>query len=108
MSIPLVEKLDGVDSLMLEDSPRYVMQLIDEAASALRSSEAEQRVTVAPNVDGQDFYELCQAYRHSKEISLHPSMPNTVQAFNNLREYIKAGKLPWPSYERSTDTEGSK
>lgn len=54
---------------------------------------------VAPNVDGRDFYELCQQYRHSKEIESHPSLPNTPRAFNNLREYIKAGRLPWPSYE---------
>lgn len=58
---------------------------------------ATQR-TVAPHVDGRDFYELCQYYRHSKEI-MPPGLPNTVQAFNDLKEYIKTGKLPWPSYE---------
>ena|SRR5690348_2122484 len=62
-------------------------------------AQSEKRRTVAPHVDGRDFYELCQQYRHSKEIMPHPSLPNTVQAFNNLREYIKTGKLPWPSYE---------
>jgi hypothetical protein len=59
----------------------------------------ETQRPVAPNVDGQDFYELCQTYRHSKEIAPHPSLRNTVQAFNDLREYIKTGWLPWPSYE---------
>ena len=57
-------------------------------------------VTLHPNVDGQDFYELCQQYRHSKEIMPLPSIPNTVQAFDNLRRYIKTGALPWASYER--------
>ena len=73
-----------------------------EVAKAFRKREAvpsETRATVAPNVDGQNFYELCQQYRHSKELMSHPSLPNTVQTFNNLREYIKTGKLPWPSYE---------
>lgn len=54
--------------------------------------------TVAPHVDGQDFYELCQQYRHAKEM-MPFGVPNATQAFNNLREYIKTGKLPWPSYE---------
>lgn len=56
------------------------------------------RVTLAPNVAGRDFYELCQQYRHSKEMMPY-GVPNTVQAFKNLQEYITTGKLPWPSYE---------
>lgn len=58
----------------------------------------EERSTVAPNVDGQNFYELCQQYRWAKEMMPH-GLPNVVQAFDNLREYIKTGKLPWPSFE---------
>lgn len=72
------------------------VQRIYEIASAVVSETTQ---TVAPNVDGQNFYELCQQYRHSKEIMPHPGLPNTVQAFDNLREYIKTGKLPWDSYE---------
>ena len=53
---------------------------------------------VAPDVDGRDFYELCQQYRHSREMTPH-GMPDTVQAFGNLRDYIKTGRLPWPSYQ---------
>ena len=43
MKIPLVEQLESVDSRMIEDSPSYVMKLIDEAVDVLRSTEAEQR-----------------------------------------------------------------
>jgi hypothetical protein len=66
---------------------------------------SERRAHVAPHVDGQDFYELCQEYRHSKELSPRPKVPNTVQAFDNLRAYIKTGKLPWPSYEKADPEE---
>ena len=59
-------------------------------------------VPLHPHVDGQDFYELCQQYRHSREM-MPNGLFNTVQAFNNLREYIKTGKLPWPSYERECE-----
>ena len=65
-----------------------------------------QSQTSTLNLDGQDFYELCQQYRHSNEIPPHPSLPNVVQAFDNLREYIKTGKLPWPSYERTDEVHG--
>ena|SRR3990167_1328122 len=65
-----------------------------------------QSVPSTLNLDGQDFYELCQQYRHSKDIPPHPSLPNVVQAFDNLREYIKTGKLPWPSYERTDEVHG--
>ena len=70
--------------------------------AALRGETLYVPVRSAPNVDGRDFYELCQEYRHSKEIMPHPSLPNTVRAFDNLRDYIKTGKLPWLSYEDDT------
>lgn len=75
-------------------------------SSAAAAPQYVSQAPLHPNVDGQDFYELCQQYRYSREISPHPNTPNTVQAFNNLREYIKTGWLPWPSYERS-DISGS-
>ena len=43
MKIPLVEQLESVDSRMIEDSPSYVMKLIDEAVDVLRSTEAVER-----------------------------------------------------------------
>lgn len=71
------------------------------------AQRAEERRTVAPDVDGRDFYELCQQYRHSREIVPHGHV-NTVQAFDNLREYIKTGKLPWPSYQRDDVNNGER
>ena len=64
------------------------------------ASPCVARRTVAPDVDGRDFYELCQQYRHAQEMMPY-GMPNVVQCFDNLREYIKTGKLPWPSYQLS-------
>jgi hypothetical protein len=72
-----------------------------EYQEALAAVNAAQRAeAVAPNVEGRDFYELCQAYRHAPDgIPRHPSLPNAVVAFASLKEYLKTGKLPWPSYE---------
>jgi len=44
-----------------------------------------------PSVDGRDFYELCQQYRHAKH--------DPVSEFDAIREYVRSGKLPWASYE---------
>lgn len=78
-------------------------KLLNDIAERLAAPLSEQR-TLAPHVDGQDFYELCQSYRHSREL-MPNGLPNTVQAFNDLRTYIKTGKLPWPSYESSERNE---
>ena len=43
------------------------------------------------NVEGRNFYELCQAYRHA---SVDP-----IPQFEALKTYITTGKLPWRSYE---------
>lgn len=109
----LLQALDRMIESVQEDIPRStddedVAHLRGElkglmAARAYAEGEAarsERRRTVAPHVDGQDFYELCQQYRHAREMMPH-GMPNTVQAFNNIREYIKTGRLPWPSYENA-------
>lgn len=88
---PLMEELDAI----IEGKSK--LDLAEEIWRLRRSAGPSRHM--APNVDGRDFYELCQQYRHAKEIMPHPSLPNVVQAFNNLREYIKTGKLPWPSYE---------
>jgi hypothetical protein len=42
-------------------------------------------------VDGRNFYELCQQYRHARH--------DPVAEFDAIRNYIKTGRLPWPSYE---------
>lgn len=80
----------------MSPNPRDMLPRLKEALE--QSSGPEERSTVAPNVDGQNFYELCQQYRWAKEMMPH-GLPNVVQAFDNLREYIKTGKLPWPSFE---------
>jgi len=81
--------------------------VLDDYQFSVKKSPDGPRVPLSPNVDGQDFYELCQAYRHSQEIAPHPNLPNTVQAFNAIRDYIKTGRLPWPSYERGPDGEAT-
>ena len=68
--------------------------------NVLAGIKAVQACVMPANVDGQNFYELCQAYRWAKDgVSVH-GMPTSAEAFNHLREYVKTGKLPWPSYER--------
>ena len=54
-------------------------------------------MTLAEKLETRDFYELCQQYRHSLI---------GADEFNAIRDYIKTGNLPWPSYDASTD-EGS-
>lgn len=49
------------------------------------------------DVDSRDFYELCQQYRLSQEWYPHGMTP--TETFEDLKRYIKTGKLPWPSYE---------
>lgn len=43
------------------------------------------------DVEGRDFYELCQQYRCAQ--------PDPIPAWENLKRYITTGELPWPSYE---------
>jgi ABC-type phosphate transport system auxiliary subunit len=51
---------------------------------------------VAKDLDGRDFYELCQQYRHERHD------PQVSIAFERLKDYIKTGRLPWPSYDLSS------
>ena len=53
------------------------------------------------NLDGQDFYELCYRYRHATEVPVHPGMPSVVEAFEDIKTFIRTGKLPFESYERT-------
>ena len=42
-------------------------------------------------LDSQDFYELCQAYRHAEQRGvLLPGMPTAAQAYENLQAGIRA------------------
>lgn len=81
-----------------ERKPSGWMDADQFVASLPGSPSSATRATLAPNVDGRNFYELCQQYRHAREIE-RPGRPNAVQAFNNLREYIKTGALPWEPYD---------
>lgn len=47
------------------------------------------------SVDGRDFYELCQQYRHARH--------DPVAEFDAIRDYIKHGQLPFPSYEEKAN-----
>ena len=68
---------------------------------AAQTKSAVTMTTSGPNVDGQNFYELCQAYRHAVDVMpSQPGMPIAVaEAFQHIIDYIKTGKLPWPSHE---------
>ncbi len=44
-----------------------------------------------PNLESRDFYELCQQYRTCPV--------DAANEFEAIKEYIRSGKLPWPSYE---------
>jgi len=46
-------------------------------------------------LDGRDFFELCQQYRHATGTG--------AVEFEYIRRYLLTGKLPWPTYE---DREG--
>ena len=95
------EDRPGITARGIRTLAAWVLRM-DEALRNIHDGTGYVPVRSAPNVDGRDFYELCQEYRHSKEIMPHPSLPNTVRAFDNLRDYIKTGKLPWLSYEDDT------
>lgn len=45
--------------------------------------------------DEQEFYEVCQSYRHSKDIvPVGPGFPTAAQAFDNLKYYIAEHAAP--------------
>lgn len=43
------------------------------------------------NVDGRDFYELCQDYRWERG--------DGGAKFEAIKKYLLTGELPWPSYD---------
>lgn len=51
-------------------------------------------------LEGRDFYELCQQYRHCQV--------DAAKEFEAIKEYIRSGKLPWPSYEETIEKEANK
>ena len=62
----------------------------DREFAALRA-EVDAQGTFTPNLEGRDFYELCQQYRHARI--------DAAAEFGALRQYLRDGTLPWPSYE---------
>lgn len=72
----------------------------DEAVEMLRRVKRDRTssATHAPNVDGRDFYELCQQYRHARH--------DPIVEFTALQNYILTGELPWPSYEDARTDRG--
>ena len=51
----------------------------------------DQAIKYIDRLETRDFYELCQQYRHQKI--------DAATEFELIKEYIRTGKLPWPSYE---------
>ena len=88
----LREALETMRSCRAADLSRYGLypvppqDLIDRIDSALASPTQG-----AVQMDGRDFYELCQQYRHAKH--------DPVTEFTAIKEYIATGRLPWPSYD---------
>lgn len=69
---------------MISDIVASKDSIADRAARELLQAAAERPAWL----DEQDFYEVCQAYRHSREIPL--GLPTPVQAFEALKDYIAA------------------
>jgi len=40
-------------------------------------------------LDEQDFYEMCQQYRHAKDVIAPPGLPNASEAYEALKLYIR-------------------
>lgn len=40
-------------------------------------------------LDDQDFYEMCQQYRHARDIAAPPGFLSAAEAFEALKEYIR-------------------
>jgi hypothetical protein len=41
-------------------------------------------------LDEQEFYDICQSYRHAKDVVADfPGMPTAAEAFEALKKYIR-------------------
>lgn len=41
-------------------------------------------------LDEQEFFDLCQSYRHSQDaVADFPGMPTSAEAFETLKKYIR-------------------
>ena len=40
-------------------------------------------------LESQEFYDICQQYRHARDVTPHPGMPTASQAFKELKEWIR-------------------
>lgn len=68
-----------------------LIAVLDAAAAALFAAPVPERG--ASDIDGHDFYELMQAYRHAQ--------PDAAAEFRAVRQYLRDGTLPWPSYKET-------
>jgi hypothetical protein len=55
-------------------------------------------------LESQDFYELCQQYRHSHEVSGHPGIPTVVEAFERLKLSIADAFVPLSAQSERGET----
>lgn len=59
----------------------------------LKQVEREMDGEIAGNfgfLEEQDFYEMCQVYRHSRDcVPNAPGHPTASQAFEELKDYIR-------------------
>jgi hypothetical protein len=55
-------------------------------------------------LESQDFYELCQQYRHSHEVSGHPGIPTVVEAFERLKLSIADAFVPLSAQSETAPT----
>jgi hypothetical protein len=63
-----------------------------DVGTALYATPSEKEA----NLNGRNFYELCQRYRHSKDGT---GMPGPAECFEDIKKYIRTGELPFPAYE---------
>lgn len=79
---------NGVDASSMRVP--HIQESINFARQLEEASLPEARFV--PNLDGRDFYELMQGYRHL------PTEDAAAQ-FGAVRQYLRDGTLPWPTYE---------
>lgn len=85
------------------------IEAVKTAILRIQCIEAREPQSVGPNssldLDGQDFYELCQRYRFARDvIPVAPGLPNASEAFEDIKTFIRTGKLPFESYQQGDAT----
>ena len=67
---------------------------------------ADDEVYAAPDnwLDEQDFYEICQVYRHARDpLPIAPGFLNAAEAFEQLKQYIRERMNAAPQEEPNRD-----